>query len=401
MNDLKKLFWTNIFIIGLIVLHSSLLNTRIAAQQVARTVESSETIDLTLPFRLCFQKQDNKLVSFNIASDKNSSLFIAFQNGEIGKLNLKDSQFLWLSSLGGEIISDLIFEDGRIFLVTRLSVELPEENNKDSNNKDSSEKRKTNYILWALNAETGITDWQTPFASNTSVFLTGYRDKIFLVSKDGIINSIRKKDGQKVLKKNLLQEVSTPPRFFENKIYIGTGDNFILTLSANDGEIISKTPTIQSPATILSATADRLVWGESKGFVNFLDTKSNNRVWSVRYGGEISSLTLVQGGILVSSLDNFVYLISTQKGRRIWKKRLAGRILVEPLILGNFAVFVTSAAGNAVILDLRNGKIVNQIFFADVGYVTSKPIIVRKSLVFSTNKGIFAFADAKTNCSEN
>jgi outer membrane protein assembly factor BamB len=232
------------------------------------------------------------------------------------------------------------------------------------------------------------------------VFLDSYRDKIFLIARDGTVNSVKKNDAQKISNKNLARGISSPPNFFKNKIYIGTEDNLILTVSAGNAEIVSKIPTLQSPASILIAARDKLFWGERKGFVNLFDTKSNSRVWSVRYGGEISSLTLVPDGILVSSLDNFIYLISPQKGKKVWKRRLAGRISAKPLVVDNFAVFVTAVDNSAVVLDLRNGKIVNQISLADIGFILSRPVIADKALVFSTNKGIFAFSSAHAGCAQ-
>jgi outer membrane protein assembly factor BamB len=300
-----------------------------------------------------------------------------------------------MSNLGGEIVSDLIFEDGRVYLITEVFEAASE---KDKENDGG--KQRINYILWSLNAETGLTEWQLSFTSNDSVFLDSYRDKIFLIAKDGTVSSIKKNDAQKISSKNLARGISSPPNFYENKIYIGTEDNSILTVSADNAEIVSKIPTLQSPAAILIAAGDKLFWGERKGFVNLFDTKSNSRVWSVRYGGEISSLTLVPDGILVSSLDNFVYLISPRKGTKIWKRRLAGRISAEPLIISNFAVVVTAVDNNAVVLDLRNGKIVNQISLADIGFILSKPVIADKSLVFSTNKGIFGFSGVNAGCSQ-
>jgi outer membrane protein assembly factor BamB len=148
-------------------------------------------------------------------------------------------------------------------------------------------------------------------------------------------------------------------------------------------------------------TEDKLFWGEKKGFVNSFDTNSNSLTWSVRHGGEISSLSLVSNGVLVTSLDNFVYFISLNKGKNVWRRRLAGRITVKPLIVGNFAVIVTAVSKNAVVIDLRNGKVVNQISLTDIGFILSKPLVLQNSLVFLTNKGIFSFVTTNINCSQN
>ncbi len=218
VNNLEKKFRTNFFVCGLFFLCIALFNFPITAQKTAEVFKSDETINLSVPFRLCFQNQNNKIASVSIASDNKSSLFVAFQSGKIEKINLTDNSIIWMSGLGGEIVSDLILEDDRVFLITKIYKIASEKDNGGS-------EQVINYILWSLDAETGLTDWQLPFTSNTSVYIDGYRDKIFLIAKDGAVNSVKKIDAQKILSKSLTRDFSTPPVFFGDRIYIGTDDN--------------------------------------------------------------------------------------------------------------------------------------------------------------------------------
>lgn len=401
MIDLKKLSHAVIFALKLICLLCALFSLSVTAQQTFKTAELNESFDFTVPFKLCYQKPDKNIAVFDIASDKVKAIFLPLQSGKIAKINLTDevsnNSLIWISDLGGEISSDVIFDDGKVYLITKTF----EKNLKENNESIESAKQIIRHTLWSLDSETGLTHWQLGFNSDAIVSLDIYQDKIFLIAKDGTINWIRKSDPQKTLNKYLTQIISSPPKFFEDKIYIGTEDNMILTLSADKSEIVSKLPTVQSPASNLAAAEGKLFWGERRGFVNLLDTNNNNLIWSVRYGGEISSLTLVANGILATSLDNFVYFTSLQKGKKVWRRRLAGRILEKPLIVGNFAVLITAADNNAVVLDLRNGKIVNQISLADIGFVLSKPLLLHNSLVFATNKGVFSFVTTNINCSQS
>ncbi len=394
MNFFKKNSSNNFIVLHLIFLYFALSDFPIDAQQVIKLIEPSKSVELYTPLKLCFQNQDSKILTVNFASDNFQAIFVPSHNGKITKINLINNSIIWISNLGGEIVSDLVFEDGKIYLITELLEVFPKKNNNET-------KQTVNYILWSLDAKTGFTNWQLPFTSNNTVFLSSYKDKILLITKEGTLNFINKNDAQKKINNSFTQNFSSLPSFFENKIYIGTKDNLISTISVDDGKVISNIPTLLSPASILIAAKDKLLWGDRKGFVNLFDTKNNNRLWSVRYGGEISSLTLIPNRILVSSLDNFVYLISLHKGKKVWKKRLAGRIFGRPLIVNNFAVFVTSVDNNAVILNLETGKMVNQIPLADIGFILSTPLILNNFLVFTTNKGIFAFAEAKTNCTQH
>ena len=396
MIALKKNSWTALFVLKCIFLYLILFVLTSMAQQTFRDIELGEYFNLSLPFKLCFQKLDKDIVTSEFASDKQNAIFVPFKDGKIAKINLSSNPLVWVSNLGGEISSNLIFDDGKLYLITKVS----EENLKKNIN--SSGKQVINYTLWSLEAETGLTFWQMEFTSDATVFLDIYQDKVFLIANNGTIDSIKKTNlREKILSKQLAHAISTPPSFFGNKIYIGTEDNSILVVSIDKAEVVSKIKTVQSSVSALVATEDKLYWGEEKGFVNSFNTNNNSLVWSVRYGGEISSLTLVSNGVLVTSLDNFVYFTSLQKGKKVWRRRLAGRVSTKPLIMGNFAMLVTSINNQAIILDLRNGKIVNQISLTDIGFILSKPLLLQNSLVFSTNKGIFSFVATTVNCSQN
>jgi outer membrane protein assembly factor BamB len=395
MIALKNFSLTALFIISCIFLYIFFSAVPSMAQQTLKNIELVEPVNFSLPFKLCFQKPDKSALSVEPASDKAESIFIPFQGGKIAKINLSSNPVVWMSDLGGEISSNLIFDHGKLYLITKV---FEEELKKNTN----SGKQLINYTLWSLEAETGLTDWQLGFTSDTTVSLDIYQDEIFLIANNGTVNLIKKTNGKrKILSKRFEQIISSPPSFFADKIYIGTEDNSILVVSINDAEIVSKIKTVQAAVSALVATEDKLYWGEKKGFVNSFNINNNSLIWSVRYGGEISSLTLVSNGILVTSLDNFAYFTSLQKGKKVWRRRLAGRVLAKPLIIGNFAILITATNNQAVILDLRNGKIVNQISLADIGFILSKPLLLKNSLVFSTNKGVFSFVTTNINCTQN
>lgn len=404
-----------------VCLYFVVFNFSVAAQLSNKPVEAVETLNPSLPLKLCFQDLNDKILSIDNASDNvlvtadnnsinsatnTSAIMVALQGGKIEKLNLTTNLTNWISELGGEIVSGLITDGEKVYLVTKVLESKYDEESKEDYNKsrnpgnNENQNRAANYILWAVNVETGITVWQFPFTSDSPVALDAHLDKVLLTKESGTIVSVSKIDGQKVSERNLSQQISSKPAFFKNKIYIGTRGNSILAFSSENGQIISSIPVSQSPATVLAVAENRLYWGEEKGIVNIYDISKSTRLRTTRYGGEISSLMVTPGGLLAASLDNFVYFLSTRTGKNIWKRRLAGRTLGKPLQVGSFAVFIIAGDDKAVVLDLRNGKIVNLISLSGRGFVLSMPLIVGNLLVFSTNQGIFAFAGANANCSE-
>lgn len=392
-----------IFFIRLVFFQIILITNQTArAQQEVKFLHPTATINLSEPLKLCFQYQKLKISAIGNESDNviSKTLFIAFQTGRLEKINLEKNSTFWTSELGGEIVSDLIIENLKIYLVTKKVADknLGEAGgnggNKSSGNENSSP---TNYILWSLHAETGLTEWQFPFTAGGDINLSSYRKQIFLTGNDGNVIAVDASAGRIIWNIDLSRTINPSPVFKEKEIFFAAEENAILLVSIDDGRLVSKASTLYPPQSIL-AVADKVYWGDKKGFVNSSNAFGNRPSWSVQYGGEVSNLTLVPNGVLVSCFDNFVRLISLQNGRTLWKRRLAGRILAKPSVSGDFAVFITAAEDNAVILNLKSGKIVNQIFLGDKGSISSAPLIIDNLLVFLTTKGIYAFTGTGNVC---
>jgi hypothetical protein len=67
--------------------------------------------------------------------------------------------------------------------------------------------------------------------------------------------------------------------------------------------------------------------------------------------------------------------------------------------VGDFLIFITEVNSNVTIMDLKNGKVVNQISLAGKGFILATPLIISNLMVVLTNKGIFAFAEINADCS--
>jgi outer membrane protein assembly factor BamB len=120
-------------------------------------------------------------------------------------------------------------------------------------------------------------------------------------------------------------------------------------------------------------------------------------LWKARTGAQIVDITEVSGNFLVSSNDGFVYLLAAKSGDRIWKRRLPGRLIGKPLIYNNFALLQTIDGTAALILDLNNGKLVNQILFNENVFSGGSALFLHRRVIIPTNKGLLAFG---SECAE-
>ncbi len=120
--------------------------------------------------------------------------------------------------------------------------------------------------------------------------------------------------------------------------------------------------------------------------------------WKFRNGAQVSSITFTPKGLLLTSYDNFVYLVSTEKGKLIWKKRLAGRITVEPLVFDNFVAVSSLFDSEVFVLDLSNGKQVNQFSLTEESLLLNSPLLLENFLVYVTFKGLSIFSHSGGGC---
>jgi outer membrane protein assembly factor BamB len=187
------------------------------------------------------------------------------------------------------------------------------------------------------------------------------------------------------------------PFFSEDKLTVAV-DKEIITFSLENASVLFQSKITAAPTAFLLLGNKILFWGDSLGNVYALDIVSGKIFWRFRIGGQISYIIFTSKGILLTSYDNFVYLVSADKGKALWKKRLSGRIIVEPLVTGNFVMVTSLADSDVFVLDLSDGKLVNQFSLTEENLSLSLPLLLDNLLVFITTKGLFVFSHSGGKC---
>ncbi len=197
---------------------------------------------------------------------------------------------------------------------------------------------------------------------------------------------ISKEDGNIIAEKKLGYNLATVPVRHREKIYFGSSDKKIVVLSALDGHPVAETIVKAIPTIVAPSDNDIVYFGDKRGYVFALREPSKKMLWSSVTGAEISDMTIIPQGLLVSSNDNYIYLLSTKNGNRIWKRRLAGRAVGKPLVRDETGVFSSFGSNEAIFLNLRRGKVVNQFFIAGDNYFIGNPIVGTEaaSIIFPT-----------------
>lgn len=156
--------------------------------------------------------------------------------------------------------------------------------------------------------------------------------------------------------------------------------------------------TYASDANVISTPAlagKRVVFGNSLGRVDALDSKTGKKQWSYQTGGAIYSSPAVSGNrVVLGSGDGNVYCFSADKGQLLWKYPTGAAVLGSPLINGN-TVYIGGSDHHFRALNLATGEQVWQFAGLD-GPVVSTPVLHKGKLIFGAwDRNLYAL-DAAT-----
>jgi len=236
-------------------------------------------------------------------------------------------------------------------------------------------------VLWEKSVGDGVGDYFSRIKP-----IAAY-DKIFTTSRNGDTYAFELESGKEVWKVDL-SNVDKNNSFFDsskpalisggpavgiNKIFLGSENGEIFALNEEDGslawqgklkgEIIAK-PGIDSGVLVVNSAS---------GILKAFNATNGEELWSIEQDipaltlRGISSPAVASGGVIVGSADGSVSVYLLDSGQQGWTAEVGeatGSTELErvididspPLIFGD-KVYIVSARGNLVALDIRSGRI--------------------------------------------
>lgn len=348
-------------------------------------LKSQQMPSFEKPFKLCRTYLNSSGTTQNLASDNNKNIIFTSDNNYIYSINPETNLENWKSQTSGKISPVINSDLENIYYLTSIE--------------NGSEER--TFILNSISQKTGITNWQKKLGNFTNIKLHEASDEnlIYLSAENHSILAINKTDGFTNWTKNLQPQIISVNTLSTNQINVLTEDS-VIKIAKNNGEFLGEIRIRKNPTSNSISKKTYLLLGYSDGeFIKITaDTKSSDFLWKIKAGGGISSITEIENKILFSSLDNFLYLYTTANGKLKWKRRVSGRINIKPLIYEKYAIVLSSSDNIASIIELDEGKVVNQIIIEDGNYFSGTPLILGKFIVFPTFRGIHLFINADLEC---
>jgi outer membrane protein assembly factor BamB len=254
-------------------------------------------------------------------------IYVPLQSEELTALDRETGEVLWMRAI--ESAWPPVVHDGVVYLAA------------------SDE-------LHALTASTGDTLWRTPLERLAAplVYDTGW---LLAVVEPGEVIAMRADDGRQLWR----QPLGAAPRSRavpgdNDVVYFTLEDGRVVSLNLGDG---SKRWEQQLPRMLSEpATAeDRVFVGSTDNFFYALDADNGALQWKWRSGGDVIGSASTDDVAFITSLDNIIRGVNRGNGNQRWRKATPSRPAIPPRALPGVAL-VTGIDNSLTAFAARTGE---------------------------------------------
>ena len=305
----------------------------------------------------------------------NGTVFLAELGGVVRAVDSHTGGTLWVTELGGNVVSNLLVDDGRVFAVT-----TPVGANGDSQ-------------IRAIDAGSGVVGKTARVEKMQGGFLMPAEARIIVVSDGGRVVSFSKDLSSTHWSVAAGGKVVGRPDIGHGRVAAAFDSGRLIMLDLADGREVLNFPVEAKPTGVVAVGPESVIAGDVAG--NIFRLEGGKVVWSLKTGASISHLLhFGDEGVVAASLDNFVYLIDPKSGRVQWRKRNAGRITHRPLSTDRY-LFSAAVGESQVQVTDSAGKSVNVVELGEGNYVVQAPAIsIGGYLIVTMPDAIAAFSNA-------
>ena len=344
----------------------------------ARGLDGSPSLSEPLAVRWKFETE--RTINLTPAAE-GGTVFLPLASGTLLSLRGEDGQMLWKEDAGGEFSASPCADERSVYVATELG----------PSSAPTHQPRATG-ALRALSRKSGITLWMRTLQSPIRGALASNQTTLFGGASDGRVYAVRKDGGEVVWMRQFSSAFASQPVVSGGRVYLGGEDGAIYALDQETGETLWRYQTrgaIRGPVAVAEET---VFFGSADSRVYALKAADGRLRWSSRTGAAVQAVVYTSRGLLAASLDNYVYFFSARGGARVWKRRLAGRIASQPLASGEGALFAPLSGDACVVLDLKDGKQINNLPVGEGNNMAASPVSSGPVLLLTTRRGLVAFA---------
>ena len=241
----------------------------------------------------------------------------------------------------------------------------------------------------ALRKENGQEIWRIKFKNKVSTGPLWNKSWLFVGLEDGNLVSLRAKDGVEIWRQPLESPLAQPPSMKGSRLYAPLKDGRIVALDLLSGNVIWQR-TLPGRTTKILALQDRLFVGSTDNYLYSLSSQDGNIKWRWRTGADIIGPPVVGGPhIYFLSLDNVLRGLDRNVGNQRWKQPLLLRPTSGPLLIDDI-LLVSGRDQKIETYYSRDGTSLGSFIASEE--LASPPLIYeeatgRKSLAIITGEG--------------
>jgi len=221
--------------------------------------------------------------------------YFALGDGRVDAYDLLTSKRLW--TIPRTVTTRPALGDGLVFVAERES-------------------------LLALRESDGTTVWQQTLPEPLAVPIVWDNGWLITASQSGVVAAIRAVDGTVIWQQNVDSPPSAVPALAADRVYVPTVDQRIMALQVKTCELLW---TRSLGGTLLSVLAfdDRVYIGSTDNFLYCLLPRDGGINWQWRTGADLVGLPAVdERRLYVVSLDNVLRALDRRSGSQRWLRAL-------------------------------------------------------------------------------
>ncbi len=366
--------------LGLMLLSGIILGSAQTSGNANGDSRSGNLALLSQPLTIAWRYESNLTLDLTPAVDE-ERVYLPLAGGIIVSLKAASGQLNWRSEMGGGLSASPVADYGGVYVASETG-------------KPESGSRRATGALRALGREGGVTQWMRTLAMPLRGSLTLANGKLFAGGSDGKVYAFDSKNGEARWSYDYGAPFNCQPVVSEGRVYVGSEDGNLLVLDEATGKLLWHYRT-RGPVRGPVANANGIVYfGSGDGYMYAVNASSGRLIWRKRTGAGVQAVVRVGEELLVASLDNFVYKFSLT-GARLWKRQLPGRISSQPLVVQAEALFTPLSSSAAVVLEVRDGHLVNSLPVGEEISTSASPIAVGNVVLLTTEHGLLAFTQPR------
>ncbi|MBI3264931.1 MAG: PQQ-binding-like beta-propeller repeat protein [Acidobacteria bacterium] len=189
--------------------------------------------------------------------------------------------------------------------------------------------------IHALEMETGRDVWELPLPGGVAIAPLWDTGWLILATSGGDLIGVRGNDGQIVWRVSLGSPAIAAPAPGGDRLYVALEDRRVVAAQLADGAKIWEF-RLNDLATGVLADQERVYVGSKDNFLYCLLAKNGRYDWRQRTGGDLVGAPIMdRSNVYVNSLDNLLRAYERKNGALRWKRPLPFRPASSPIRVGD------------------------------------------------------------------